>query len=115
MADMDQLAAAQKTWFEANSRYYTCGLAGGECGGKPYGYPVQIGAALQKTPQDPLIGKNPACGKDYVYCGLNNAPYPQFFCYYAKLETGGYYTASHAGNFRRSTAPKIFEECAEAN
>ncbi len=38
-----------------------------------------------------------------------------FFCYYAKLESGEYYTASHEGNFLRKTAPKIFEECAAAD
>jgi len=110
MADMQKLADAQKTWYGTNKVYYTCGLSSGDCKGKPYGYPVQIGS-LEKTPQDPLIGARPVCGKDYVYCGLNNAPYPQFFCYYAKLESGGYYTASHAGNFKRSAPPKIFEDC----
>jgi len=119
IADMQELSAAQKTWYAVGNRYYTCGLAGGDCKGKLYGYPLQIGTALAKTPQDPKAAqygsKKLACGKDYVYCGLNNAPYPQFFCYYAKLEAGGYYTASHEGNFKRSTPPKIFEECAVAN
>lgn len=114
MADMQKMGEAQKNLYEANKAYYTCGLSGGDCKGKPYGYPLQLGT-IDKTPQDPLIGAKPVCGKDYVYCGLNNAPYPQFFCYYAKLESGGYYTASHAGNFYRSTLPKIFEECSVAN
>jgi len=119
MADMKELVLAQKKWFAKEKSYYTCGLAGGDCKGKPYGYPLQIGAALEKTPLDPLAAqfgeKKLVCGKNYVYCGLNNAPYPQFFCYYAKLEGGGYYTASHEGSFKRSTPPKIFEECAVAN
>ncbi len=118
MADMQKLAEAQKAVFMAGGKYYTCGLSGGECGGKPYGYPAQIGG-LAQTPQDPLAaesaGKKAVCGADYVYCGLNNAPYSNFFCYYAKLEGGGYYTASHAGNFKRNAAPKIFEECAAAD
>lgn len=109
--DMRQLSDAQKAWFAANEKYYTCGLAGGDCGGKVRGYPVQIGD-LSPTPQDPSGLSAGICGKDYVYCGLNNASYSHFFCYYAKLESGGYYTASHEGNFLRKTLPKIFEECA---
>jgi cytoskeletal protein RodZ len=119
MTDMQALVAAQKSWFETNKKYYTCGLSGGDCKGKLYGYPSQIGTALAKTPLDSLMnqytGKKAVCGRDYIYCGLNNASYSQFFCYYAKLEGGGYYTASHGGNFKRSTPPKIFEECAVAN
>ncbi len=115
-ADMKQLFDAQKSWFAANGQYYTCGLRGGDCGGRPYGYPAQIGEYLASMPQDPLYDATQAvCGQSYVYCGLNNASYPHFFCYYAKLEGGGYYTASHAGNFSRSTPPKIFEECAVAD
>ncbi len=118
--DMQALAEAQTTFSQLTegNKYYTCGLAGGDCKGKSYGYPSQIGSILTTTPQDPLLGQSgtkPACGKDYVYCGLNNAPYPQFFCYYAKLEAGGYYTASQGGNFKRSAVPKVFEECAVAN
>ena len=116
MEDMRKLAMAQQSQFMFGGKYYTCGLAAGDCGGKPFGYPAQIGSFLV-TSQDPSYGQKfrPVCGNDYIYCGLNNAPYPQFFCYYAKLEAGGYYTASHAGNFKRSTAPKIFEDCALAN
>lgn len=114
-ADMESLLSAQESWHAANGKYYTCGLYGGDCGGKPYGYPTQIGGEGE-TSQDPLYnGTSAVCGRDYVYCGLNNASYSHFFCYYAKLEGGGYYTASHAGNFMRSTAPKIFEECAVAD
>ncbi|MCU0653533.1 MAG: hypothetical protein MUD10_04715 [Candidatus Pacebacteria bacterium] len=118
MDDMARLLAAQTAVFTANAKYYTCGLSGGDCQGKPNGYPAQIGNTLAQTPKDPLAaqaGAKPVCGKDYTYCGLNNAAYPQFFCYYAKLEGGGYYTASQGGNFKRSTPPKIFEECGSAN
>jgi len=119
MADMKQLVSAQETWFGENNKYYTCGLSGGDCKGKAYGFPAQIGLMTQ-TPQDPLAAqyastKKAICGTGYVYCGLNNAPYSQFFCYYAHLEGGGYYTASHAGNFKRSSVPKVFEDCAVAN
>jgi hypothetical protein len=119
MSDMKEMYFAQETWYGGHDKYYTCGLAGGDCRGKPFGYPEQIGALLLQAPQDPqaaqYVSKKAVCGKDYIYCGLNNAAYPQFFCYYAKLEGGGYYTASHAGNFHRSTPPKIFEECAAAD
>lgn len=114
ISNLRQLASAQETWFKEHNKYYTCGLAAGDCGGKPRAYPAQIGN-LTAMPQDPSGAGQGVCGSDYVYCGLNNAPYPQFFCYYAKLEGGGYYTASHNGNFKRSTPPKIFEECAMTN
>jgi hypothetical protein len=113
-ADMQKLAEVQRAWFMANGKYYTCGLSGGDCGGKVRGYPVQIGD-LSPTPQDPSGASAGICGKDYVYCGLNNAPYSHFFCYYAKLESGEYYTASHEGNFLRRNPPKIFEECAASD
>jgi hypothetical protein len=119
MADMQKMAAAQTTWQGVSGHYYTCGLAGGDCKGKPYGYPVAIGSegtVLAKTPQDPLLvklgAKKAVCGKDYVYCGLNNASYPQFFCYFAKLEGGGYYAASYKGSAKISIQPRTFEECA---
>ena len=114
-ADMEKLVEAQKAWFAANGKYYTCGLGGGDCGGKLHGYPTQIGEYLTATPKDPSGITSGTCGSSYIYCGLNNAPYSHFFCYYAKLEGGGYYTASHEGNFLRQTPPKIFEECAAAN
>ncbi len=110
-ADMQKLVEAQKSWFAVQGKYYTCGLSGGDCGGKVRGYPSQIGD-LAVMPQDPSGVATGVCGKDFVYCGLNNAPYSHFFCYYAKLESGGYYTASHEGNFLRQTPPKIFEDCA---
>lgn len=113
--DLGKLAAAQKLWLNDHGSYYTCGLSGGDCGGKVYGFPEQIGVYLSKTEQDPMFGDyaqtKAVCGKDYVYCGLNNASYSKFFCYYAKLESGGYYTVSHMGSAVRSLTPKVFEEC----
>jgi len=118
-AQLDQLAVAQRLWFTEYGKYYTCGLATGDCGGKAYGFPDEVGVYLVKTAQDPLSGdyggKKAACGTDYVYCGLNNAPYSEFYCYYARLESGGYYVVSHAGNAKRSTVPKVFEDCAVSN
>jgi hypothetical protein len=116
--DINKLAAAQALWFGEHKAYYTCGLSSGDCGGKPYGYPEQIGVYLSNAGQDPLVanyaGKKAACGTDYVYCGLNNSSYSQFFCYYAKLESGGYYTVSQAGSAVRSSVPKVFEQCGVA-
>ena len=118
-SDMRQLVSAQEMWYGDKDKYYTCRVKSGDCGGKPRAYPAQIGVYLPTMPQDPLEGKSGAktdvCGQSYSYCGLANAVYPQAFCYYAKLENGGYYTASQAGNFKRSTAPKTFKECATAN
>lgn len=115
MNDMRQLASAQDMYFGANNKYYTCGMASGDCGGLLRAYPKQISTYLSVTPQDPSGIAKGVCGTDYVYCGLNNTPYSNFYCYYSKLEGGGYYTASHLGNFKRSTPPKIFEECSVAN
>lgn len=113
-ADMAALVEAQKAWFAANGKYYTCSRSAGDCGGSPTGYPAKIGDYLTAAPKDPSGKTSGTCGRDFVYCGLNNVPYSHFFCYYAKLESGEYYTASHEGNFLRKTAPKIFEECAAA-
>ncbi|HOI97877.1 MAG TPA: hypothetical protein PLA19_05235 [Candidatus Pacearchaeota archaeon] len=114
-ADMVALVEAQKAWFAANGKYYTCSRSAGDCGGSPTGYPAKIGDYLTAAPKDPSGKTSGTCGRDFVYCGLNNVPYSHFFCYYAKLESGEYYTASHEGNFLRKTAPKIFEECAAAD
>jgi len=113
-ADMAALVEAQKAWFAANGKYYTCSRSAGDCGGSLTGYPSKIGDYLTVAPKDPSGKTSGTCGRDLVYCGLNNVPYSHFFCYYAKLESGEYYTASHEGNFLRKTAPKIFEECAAA-
>jgi len=113
-ADMAALVEAQKAWFAANGKYYTCSRSAGDCGGSLTGYPAKIGDYLPAAPKDPSGKTSGVCGRDFVYCGLNNVPYSHFFCYYAKLESGEYYTASHEGNFLRKTAPKIFEECAAA-
>ena len=113
-ADMTALAEAQRAWFAANGKYYTCSRSAGDCGGSLTGYPAKIGDYLTVAPKDPSGKTSGTCGRDLVYCGLNNVPYSHFFCYYAKLDSGEYYTASHEGNFLRKTAPKIFEECAAA-
>lgn len=116
--DLDKLAEAQKLWFGEHGSYYTCSLTAGDCGGKAHGFPEQIGAYLSNIEQDPLFGnytaKKAVCGTDFVYCGLNNVPYSSFFCYYAKLDDGRYYTVSQAGSAVRSAVPKVFEQCGVA-
>jgi hypothetical protein len=109
-AAMLQLYLAQSKWHGSQSQYYTCGASGGDCGGKPNGYPASIGSFLAKTPVDP-VNAGGVCGAGLIYCGLDNIRASEKFCYYAKLEGGGYYTASAAGNFERSTPPATFGEC----
>ena len=74
--DLDKMAAAQKLWFNEKGKYYTCGLTVGDCGGKPYGFPEQIGIYLSNAGQDPLVanyaGKKAVCGTDYMTLCLEN-------------------------------------------
>jgi hypothetical protein len=55
------------------------------------------------------------CGVNYFYCDIDNAKNNQRFCTYAKLERGGYYTASKSGNFERSAPPSTFSECEQSD
>ena len=111
-ADMRQMLSAQEMWYGSNNKYYTCSISGGDCRGKINNYPASIGNFV-KNIVDPL-NSGVGCGKDYVYCALDNTQETNKFCYYAKMEGGGYYTASHAGNFKRQTPPTTFDECAGA-
>jgi len=113
-SDMLQLTIAQSKWFMLKGQYYTCGTAGGDCQGKLANYPSNLGFAMAKTSLDP-INSGMGCGRDYLYCGLDNSKTSDKFCYYAKLETGGYYTVSYAGSFKRSTPPATFGECGQPN
>lgn len=113
VSDMRRMAAAQGMFYKSNNHYYTCSLSGGDCRGKINNYPVSIPNFIGSV-TDPL-NSGIGCGKDYTYCGLDNTVETNKFCYYAKLESGGYYTASHAGNFNRVTPPATFDECAGAN
>ena len=111
-SDMASLAAAQANWYKTKGVYYTCGAADGDCQGKMNNYPVSLGIAMAKVPVDP-VNSGMVCGRDQVYCGLNNVVDSSKFCYYAKLESGGYYTASNTGNFERVTPPATFGECGQ--
>lgn len=113
-ADMLQLFLAQSSWHKAKGQYYACSNSGGDCRGKTNNYPLEIGSFMAKTPVDPL-NTGMICGRDQIYCGLDNVNYPSKYCYYAKLEGGGYYTASQSGNFDRISAPATFVECAQPN
>ena len=113
-ADMRQLMAAQEMWYSANNRYYTCGPSGGDCKAAMRNYPAAIGTYMPVMPADP-INSGSGCGRDLIYCGLDNTGTNQKFCFFAKLETGGYYTASQAGNFKRSTPPATLADCALPN
>ena len=108
MSAMRQLVSAQEMYYGSSSSnsYLQCGS---NCSANFY--PSSIGNYLASTPQDP------ANVAPYVYTGLDNsaASNSQLYCYYAKLEAGGYYTASQAGNYKRSTPPTTFGECATAN
>jgi hypothetical protein len=112
--DMSQLSVAQSKWFGLKSQYYTCGTDGGDCLGKTANYPVTMGFALAKTPVDPL-NSGGGCGGGYIYCGLDNFRTAFKFCYFAKMETGGYYAVSNSGSYRRSTPPATFGECGQPN
>jgi len=110
-ADMRRLMAAQFMWHSEYKRYYTCSVSGGDCRGKANNLPSSIGTGGNSA-VDP-INYGRTCGQDYIYCGLNNVADSSKFWYYAKLEGGGYYTASNAGNFERSMPPATFGECGQ--
>jgi|GEM_PF-1628739 len=113
-SDMLKLFTAQSSWYKIWGQYYTCSVDAGNCGGKSGNYPDTLGVAMAATPDDP-INSGMICGRDQIYCGLNNTKDSAKFCYYTKLETGGYYTASQSGTFERSSAPGTFIECAQPN
>jgi hypothetical protein len=110
-ADMRQLAAAQEMWRANRGRYYTCGASSGDCLGAANNYPASIGDYLSQTPADPYSdGKK--CGTDHVYCAFDNiGDSGADFCYYAKLENGGFYIASTDGTFKRDSAPDTMADC----
>ena len=94
-ADMRKMVTAQQMYYGEHGRYY-----------EHHGFPPSIPWYLPVTPPDP-INTWP-----YIYRAISNVGQPEKFCYYAQLEGGGFYTASHAGNFERVTAPTTLDECA---
>ncbi len=108
--DLKMLFSAQKSWYLANKRFYTCSTVSGDCGGKALNFPASIGDFMKVAPTDPR-NAGTICGQDFVYCGLDNSKNPKSFCYYAKMSDASFFTASPYGNFIRSSAPKSFKEC----
>jgi len=92
-ADMRQIITAQEMYYGTNDAYYTNSGAT---------WPTSIGTFMPKTPVDP--GSN-------TYVWINNTADAQKFCAYVTIEAGGYYTASHAGNFACSDAVPTLADC----
>ncbi len=124
VADMRLIATAQELYYldfyhgtekmdEWRQVYYTCGKTNGDCQGRSNNFPVTIKGYVENV-IDPL-NSGSVCGQNYIYCGLDNTADNKNFCYYAKLEGGGYYTAFNSDNFKRSTVPTTFAECGQNN
>lgn len=106
-SDMRQLVSAQEMYYEENDKYLTSAAM-----------PTAIGDYMPKVCSDPGGGTAIACSQPepaFVYCAIDNTADAQKFCYYGKLENGGYYTASHNGNFKRSSAPETLDECGQGD
>lgn len=115
MADMHQLVVAQEIFYSNNNAYLTCSKNGGDCHGRANNYPQAIGADLTPTPTDPTEDGS-VCGTNYTYCGFDNTVnFGASFCYFAKLEGGGYYIASSDGNYEKATAPSNISDCVSEN
>lgn len=92
-ADMRQIITAQEMYYGENDAYFT------DAGTT---WPAAIGTYMPKTPTDPGTG---------TYVWINNTTDDQKFCAYATLESGGYYTASYAGNFECADATPTLTDC----
>jgi len=110
MAAFNEMVLAQKKYYGENGKYL-----------ESADMSDAIGTYLNPVPKDPggfseVIACDQAAPQG-AYCALDNTVDPQKFCYYARLETfkPPYYTASHAGNFKRATPPKTLDECAEGS
>lgn len=72
---------------------------------------VNIGkGGWRSFPTDPL-DTGDECGKDYIYCVIDNTNAPHDFCYYAKLEKSGFYVMTPKGGFIKETAPSTLADC----
>ncbi len=97
-ADMRQLITAQEMYNGTEDAYYPLAT-----------YPASITTYMPKTPVDPTNSGA------YIYKTISNVGVTDKFCYYAALESGGFYIASHVGNVTRSTEPTTLDLCATAN
>ena len=102
-ADMRQLVTAQEMYYGEHDSYYTVGAC---TNNTTACYPASIGNYMVTTPKDPINSE------PYTYKGLDNSGNTQKFCYYAQLEDGTFYTASHGGNFSKTAAPTSLDDCA---
>ncbi|MFH1780686.1 MAG: type II secretion system protein [Candidatus Nealsonbacteria bacterium] len=100
-ADMRQLVSAQEMYIGSGTTDTYLESAT---------YPSAISTYMPKTPTDPTNSGS------YIYKTVTNVGLGSTgFCYYATLEAGGFYIASHAGNISRSTAPITLTDCVTAN
>jgi len=113
-SDMRQIVLAQTKYFKVYGRYYSFDAVDGGCENSTGACFRFVPDYIEKMPADPL-SDGLICGKNYFYCNYNNAQNNKKFCYYAKLEGGGYYTASPSGNFERKAPPTSFLECAQTD
>lgn len=108
MADLRQMVSAQEMYYGDHDSYLESATM-----------PTAIDTYLNPMPEDPggfsaVVACTDAAPQG-VYCTYDNTGEGQKFCYYARLEqnaTTPYFTASHAGNFKRLTAPSDIDECA---
>ncbi len=111
-ADMRQMVSAQEMYNGEAERYL----------GSPT-MPTAIGTYLNPVPTDPGGGTVTACDQAapaFIYCTIDNTGSgdEQKFCYYARLESNAdfpYFTASHAGNFKKDTKPSDLDDCASGD
>ncbi len=95
-ADMRMIATAQEMYYGEDWRYY-------QSDGTTW--PASIGTFMAETPTDPLEDiKTP-------YVWVNNTGDDQKFCVYATLGKGGWYVASHEGNYECSDVKPTLDDC----
>ncbi|MFZ3073857.1 MAG: type II secretion system protein [Minisyncoccales bacterium] len=118
MSDMRQIVSAQEMYYGAADMYYPANPA---AGGTATGTIVYGSTVYMAIPTDPGgHASQIACGtvnsRGY-YCVVANSGDRQKFCYYTQLEgEAKYYTASHGGNVKKSTAAvPTLANCGTAN
>lgn len=113
-SDMRALVLAQTKYYQVYGRYFSFDAVDGGCDSPSGACARFVPDYMPQLPVDPL-SDGLVCGSSYFYCNIGNAKNNQRFCAYAKLEGGGYYTASKSGNFERSVPPSSFFECEQSD